>query len=146
MFAHRSASLAFTLVGLMAIAGVSAVPAFADQPPKASETPKPKKHRTRTALETKTMETKLPTPEQLYQAPLELNMDPLKSALLKSERVVPYLPVISVLPPAAVPTDDQSDKAHLAPLLRENSTTESSGDKGSFIDRHEFGIQLRDHF
>jgi hypothetical protein len=139
MNVRRSNALACTLVGFLAIANAGVVPSFADEPPK-TEAPKPKKHRVQT-----TLQTKAPTPEQLYQAPLELNMDPLKSALLKSEPVIPYQPAIPILPPVLKAGDD-SDKAHLAPLLRETSIPESFGDKGSFIDRHEFGIQLRDHF
>jgi len=69
----------------------------------------------------------------------------MKRVILKAEPAVPYQPQIaSRLPPTQ--TSDDTGQAHLAPLLREDSTPESFGDRGSFIDRHEFGIQLHDHF
>ena len=85
-------------------------------------------------------------PEQ-FAPPLQLNWDTVKSALLKPEPVLPYQPLAPTKPePVGKSKGDAPDQPHLAPLLRQSSLPDSSGDRGSFLERHEFGIQLRDHF
>jgi hypothetical protein len=147
MNTRLSVTLVFALTGLIALGGARAgdevqTSTVMTSPPAPSVAakPKPKPHKARIKLE----KTKPSTAEQ-YDAPLQLDFDPMKRVILKAEPAVPYQPqVASRLPPTQ--TNDDSGQPHLAPLLRENSTPESFGDKGSFIDRHEFGIQLRDHF
>jgi len=149
MNSRRSSTLVLALVGLIGAGLADPAPARADGvqvsaaegPPPATPKPaKPKAHRRQTKLETAK-----PSETQQYDAPLQLDFDPMKRVILKAEPAVPYQPQISSrLPPTK--TSDDTGKAHLAPLLREDSTPESFGDRGSFIDRHEFGIQLHDHF
>lgn len=150
MNARRSAIVVLVLIGLTGVGAASAVPALADQiqagttelqAPPAAKPAKAKPHKHQTSLEKAK-----PNAAEQYDAPLQLDFDPMKRVILKAEPAVPYQPqVASRLPPPTKASDD-TGQAHLAPLLRENSTPESFGDKGSFIDRHEFGIQLRDHF
>ncbi len=135
MTMRHLARLAFLIVGLTAVGAASVAPALAD------ETKTAKKHKSQT-----TLESTAPSPSELYDAPLQLNFDPLKSVLLKSEPVVPYLPQALNKPQPPTKASDEPEQPHLAPLLRESSLPDSVGDRGSFIDRHEFGIQLRDHF
>jgi hypothetical protein len=149
MNTRRSSTLVFALIGLIGAGIANPVPAFADgvqvstaemQPRAAPKPAKPKAHKRQTKLEKAK-----PSEAQQYDAPLQLDFDPMKRVILKAEPSVPYQPQIaSRLPPTQ--TGDDTGKAHLAPLLREDSTPESFGDRGSFIDRHEFGIQLHDHF
>jgi len=137
MSMRRPACLVFTLAGLTAIAATSIVPGFADEPKTSAK----QKHKVHT-----TLETTAPSPADQYDAPLQLNFDPLKSVLLKSEPAVPYQPQPLHKPQLTTKTNDEPEPAHLAPLLRESSLPDSFGDKGNFFERHEFGIQLRDHF
>jgi hypothetical protein len=147
---RRTTIVVLALIGLSGAGTVSAVPAFADEiqtgttelqtPP--AKPAKAKSHKRQTT----SLEKAKPNATAQYDAPLQLDFDPMKRVILKAEPTVPYQPqVASRLPPPTKAADD-TGQAHLAPLLRENSTPESFGDKGSFIDRHEFGIQLRDHF
>ncbi len=87
------------------------------------------------------------SPTEQFTAPLQMNLDAVKALILKPDPVVPYLPQPNAVKPAAPPAKgDTSDQPHLAPLLRETSLPDSAGDRGSFMERHEFGIQLHDHF
>ena len=141
----RSAFATLTWVGLIAFC--PAVVAHADEA-KAAETtiegaakpqPKPKpKHPPK-------IEKESASPTAAYDAPLQLDFDPMKRVILKAEPSVPYQPQAASRAPQTQTADD-AGKAHLAPMLREASTPDSFGDKGSFVDRHEFGIQLKDHF
>jgi hypothetical protein len=135
MSMRHLARLVFTMIGLTAVIASSVAPAFAD------ETKTAKKHKSQT-----TLESTAPTPAELYDAPIQLNFDPLKSVLLKSEPAVPYLPQALNKPQPTTKANREPEQPHLAPLLRESSLPDSVGDRGSFMDRHEFGIQLRDHF
>jgi hypothetical protein len=146
MLLIRSAPLVFALIGLTAVGLADAAPAIADDTPASStriDQPapsKPKPHKPPVKLQ---KETSGPTAQ--YEAPLQLDFDPMKRVILKAEPALPYQPqVASRLPQAK--TDDDTGQAHLAPLLRESYMPDSLGDKGSFLDRHEFGIQLKDHF
>jgi hypothetical protein len=147
MIPKRSASVVLALIGLLGAGIAAAAPARADEAQVSgtqmqSETPpKPKPHK----HVPKQVATKPPPTEQ-YTAPLELNFDPMKRVILKAEPSVPYQPLVTSKLPPTTKTGDDRGQAHLAPLLRESSIPESFGDKGSFIDRHEFGIQLHDHF
>ena len=132
------ARLVPTLVGLIAVTAVGVVPGFADEP----KTP----HKHGSGKGETTLHSSAPTPAEQYDAPLQLNFDPLKSVLLKSEPSVPYQPQIASKPQTSTKASDQPDQPHLAPLLRESSLPDSAGDRGNFFERHEFGIQLRDHF
>ncbi|WP_189048014.1 hypothetical protein [Aliidongia dinghuensis] len=127
---------AVALIGLFGLVGGFCTPGFAaDTTAKAK-----KKHQGETVLVA-------PTPAQQYDAQLQLNIDPVKSGLLKPDPVLPYQPQAPTKPlldPKA--KDNASDRPHLAPVLRESSLPESFGDRGSFLERHEFGIQLHDHF
>jgi hypothetical protein len=146
---RHSLKLIFALGGLIAVGIACPAPALADgvqvstaegQSPVTPKPAKPKVHRRQTKLEQAK-----PSESQQYDAPLQLDFDPMKRVILKAEPAVPYQPQISSrLPPTK--TSDDAGKAHLAPLLRQDSTPESFGDRGSFIDRHEFGIQLHDRF
>jgi len=154
MTATRSTIVVLTLLGLLGTGVGEAVPARAadqlttrtelktdDAPAKPAAPAKPKAHK-----RTPKQEATRPSAVEQYTAPLELNFDPMKRVILRAEPSVPYQPeVTSKLPPTTKTGDDRGD-AHLAPLLREASTPDSFGDRGSFVDRHEFGIQLHDHF
>lgn len=148
MNARRAAILALALIGLTGVGAASAAPALAGetqtsmtelQAPVASKPAKPKAHKRPTKLEKAK-----PSATQQYDAPLQLDFDPMKRVILKAEPAVPYLPQVASKPPTK--SSDDNDQPHLAPLLRQNSIPDSFGDKGSFLDRHEFGIQLHDHF
>jgi len=149
MNSRHSFSLVFALIGLIGTGVANPAPALADavqvstvevQPPVTPKPAKPKAHQRQTKLEKAK-----PTEAQQYDAPLQLDFDPMKRVILKAEPAVPYQPQIASRLPSTKTSDDTGE-AHLAPLLREDSTPESFGDRGSFIDRHEFGIQLHDHF
>jgi len=149
MNSRYSSPLVFALICLIGAGVAGPAPARADgvqvstaeaQPSVTPKPAKPKAHKRQTRLEKAK-----PSEAQQYQAPLQLDFDPMKRVILKAEPSVPYQPQIaSRLPPTQ--GSDDTGKPHLAPLLREDSTPESFGDRGSFIDRHEFGIQLHDHF
>jgi hypothetical protein len=149
MNARRSAILALALIGLTGVGAASAAPALAGetqtsttelQSPAAPKPAKPKAHKRPTKLEKAK-----PNATEQYDTPLQLDFDPMKRVILKAEPAVPYLPQVASKPPPTKSSDDNG-QAHLAPLLRQNSIPDSFGDKGSFLDRHEFGIQLHDHF
>jgi hypothetical protein len=150
MNVQRSAIVAIALIGLTGVGAPSAVPALADeiqtgttelQAPPAAKPAEAKTHK----RETRLAKAK-PNAAEQYDAPLQLDFDPMKRVILRAEPAVPYQPQIASRLPPPTKTGDDAGQAHLAPLLRENSTPESFGDRGSFIDRHEFGIQLHDHF
>ncbi|HEV2675591.1 MAG TPA: hypothetical protein VGV37_13690 [Aliidongia sp.] len=129
-----------TLICLCGLAGAVCAPGYAAEP--TTTTKKSKKHGGDTTLAPATQ-----TPAEQYDAPLQLNFDPLKSVLLKSEPAIPYQPQSPAKPaPTVTAKGDVPDQPHLAPLLRESSLPDSFGDRGTFFERHEFGIQLRDHF
>ena len=138
MIERRFTLLAFVLIGLV---GTATSAAFADQTGSTLDAPKKAKTQKRHPLVTVK-----PTPAEQYDAPLELNFDPMKSVILKAEPAIPYQPQTPSKPQSAADAGNDVGQAHLAPLLRESSIPESFGDRGSFIDRHEFGIQLHDHF
>jgi hypothetical protein len=146
-----SSTLVFALVGLIAAGVASPAPARADgvqvntAEVASPATPKPAKSKAQAHKRQTKLDKAKPSEAQKYDAPLQLDFDPMKRVILKAEPSVPYQPQIaSRLPPTQ--GSDDTGKPHLAPLLREDSTPESFGDRGSFIDRHEFGIQLHDHF
>jgi hypothetical protein len=154
MIAKRSAMVVLTLIGLLGAGIGGAEPARADEqittgtelkadgtPAKPAAPAKAKAHKRAPKQDASTS-----TPTEQYHAPLELNFDPMKRVILKAEPSVPYQPEITSKLPPTTKTGDDLGQARLAPLLREASTPDSFGDKGSFMDRHEFGIQLRDHF
>ena len=151
MTATRSTIVVLTLIGLF---GAGIVPARADEQLTSGTTlktddaaakptvpAKPKAHK-----RTPKQDASKPSAVEQYTAPLELNFDPMKRVILKAEPSIPYQPEVTAKLPPTTKTGDDRGEAHLAPLLREASTPDSFGDKGSFVDRHEFGIQLHDHF
>jgi len=128
MSAGQRVSLAVRLLAMVAIIAGGAT-ALASEPKKST------KHKGEAVIATAPVE----------PAPLQLNVDTSK-VLPKPDPVLPYQPTAQS---KVVPTDKKADnpgQPHLAPLLRESSLPESQGDRGSFFERHEFGIQLRDHF
>jgi len=154
MTATRSAIVVLTLIGLLGAGIGGAMPARADEhltagtelktddaPAKPEAPAKPKPHK-----RVPKQEATKSSPAEQYAAPLELNFDPMKRVILKAEPSIPYQPLISSKLPPSTKTGDDRGQAHLAPVLREASTPDSFGDRGSFMDRHEFGIQLHDHF
>jgi hypothetical protein len=147
MNAAHPAIVVFALIGLLGAMAAGAAPARADQAQtsgtrlQASDTPKPKAHK-----RVPKQEASRPSAAEEYTVPLELNFDPMKRVILKAEPSVPYQPVVTSKLPPTTKTGDDRAHTRLAPLLRETSIPESFGDRGSFIDRHEFGIQLHDHF
>jgi hypothetical protein len=142
MTLRRFAFLAFASACLSGLLLGTVAPAFAEGTTATAtvDAPaKPKKVKVRKALKPSA-----PTPAEQAEAPLQLNFDPLKSVILKPEPSARYQSGSPVPPQVASRADDQ--QAHLAPLLRETSLPDSFGDKGNFFERHEFGIQLKDHF
>jgi hypothetical protein len=80
---------------------------------------------------------------------LNLNLDPNKfQPQLNPLTPSPLTPPASLSPQAK--KDDKSDKtgAYLAPMLREANTAEDSSGavRSGFLNRSEFGIQLRSNF
>ena len=140
MAPRRPLSFVLTLIGISGLAVALCAPGFAAE----QTTKKSKKHAGETVLVPAPQ-----TPAEQYDAPLQLNFDPMKSVLLKPDPVLPYQPLSPTKPRASSKTADADDtpgQPHLAPLLRESSLPDSFGDRGTFLERHEFGIQLRDHF
>jgi hypothetical protein len=134
-------------LALLCLGGLAAAVPNAGHAADSTTTPKAKKH---VSGSTTTLgpETPSSTPAEQFAAPLQLDLDSVKALLLKPDPVVPYLPQVQASKPLPAPnaTGDTPDQPHLAPLLRETSLPDSMGDRGSFMERHEFGIQLRDHF
>ena len=131
-------ALVFAVIGIYGTALVVPTLGLAADSPQQ----KTKKHGGETTLAPEAQ-----TPAEQYAAPLQLNWDTVKSALLKPEPVLPYQPLAPVKPePTQKAKDSAPEQPHLAPLLRQSALPDSSGDRGSFLERHEFGIQLRDHF
>lgn len=147
MTSRRPISLALTLIGVCGLALAICAPGFAADSTSAKSEPttakKSKKHGGDTVLVPAPQ-----TPAALYDAPLQLNFDPMKSILLKPDPILPYQPLTQAkpVPTAKAGDSDTPGQPHLAPLLRESSLPDSFGDRGTFLERHEFGIQLRDHF
>src|ERR1700730_16292454 len=104
MNVRRSAIVALALIGLTGAGATSAVPALADeiqtgttqlQAPPAAKPAKAKRHK----RETRLAKAK-PNAAEQYDAPLQLDFDPMKRVILRAEPAVPYQPQIaSRLPP-----------------------------------------------